>query len=106
MAYKPVIWRQLLYYLLCVLSAGVMWLLCTYYRRLWEVQITCAPCSLAEARYVIVRDSYDQVFLSDVIIAPWRAEIVRPQYIYSYKTKYNDRHPLKTAEKVNFSYFK
>jgi cation-transporting P-type ATPase 13A2 len=95
------------YYIGCLLTGGILWLLCGVYSRLWQVQITCKICSLADAQFVIIRDPYDQKFVSVIVVKEWTHESVRPEYIYTPKYEYDDRQPLNgtTAAKRYYRYF-
>ncbi|XP_072887917.1 polyamine-transporting ATPase 13A2 isoform X1 [Hemitrygon akajei] len=63
--YKEVQWRKILYYILTVLTVGILWLI-FYWKPVLEVLFKCHPCHLSQSDWVVIKDSFNQQFIARV----------------------------------------
>ncbi|OCT73393.1 hypothetical protein XELAEV_18036370mg [Xenopus laevis] len=63
--YRRVTWKLLLFCILCVLTLGLLLLFIHWKPRLY-VLLTCRHCPLAEAQWLVIKDAFGQISISEV----------------------------------------
>ncbi|KND00499.1 HAD ATPase, P-type, family IC [Spizellomyces punctatus DAOM BR117] len=66
--------KMYIYYTLCILTGGVLWLLCRWFPR-WELALRTARCPLSEASIVAVKNQWNQLQVVPVKREPFAGAV-------------------------------
>lgn len=67
--YRISTWRKLLYNAFCFLTLGLVALVSKWQPE-WEVRMTCTICELSKAEVLVLKDKYNRLSVSKVILQP------------------------------------